>query len=40
MSTLAIVKRETNTWKWPMWQLLVMTLIAYVVALGAYQFLK
>jgi ferrous iron transport protein B len=40
MSTLAIVKRETNSWKWPMWQLLIMTLIAYVVALGAYQFLK
>lgn len=40
MSTLAIVKRETNTWKWPMWQLVVMTIIAYVVALAAYQFLK
>ncbi|MDC1327031.1 ferrous iron transport protein B [Ulvibacter sp.] len=40
MSTLAVVKRETNTWKWPVWQLVIMTLIAYVVALGAYQFLK
>jgi ferrous iron transport protein B len=40
MSTLAIVKRETNSWKWPMWQLFVMTAIAYVAALGAYQFLK
>tara|TARA_R110002110_G_scaffold10501_9_gene51632 strand:- start:6122 stop:8152 length:2031 start_codon:yes stop_codon:yes gene_type:complete len=40
MSTLAVVKRETNTWKWPMYQLVIMTLIAYVVALGAYQFLK
>lgn len=40
MSTLAIVKRETNSWKWPMWQLFVMTAIAYVVALAAYQFLK
>ncbi len=40
MSTLAVVKRETNSWKWPMWQLFVMTAIAYVVALGAYQFLK
>ena len=40
MSTLAIVKRETNSWKWPMWQLVVMTIIAYVVALAAYQFLK
>ncbi|OAB80131.1 ferrous iron transport protein B [Cochleicola gelatinilyticus] len=40
MSTLAIVRRETNSWKWPMWQLFAMTVIAYVVALGAYQILK
>lgn len=40
MSTLAIVKKETNTWKWPMWQLVVMTAIAYVLALVAYQILK
>ncbi|NGX83202.1 ferrous iron transport protein B [Aequorivita sp. KMM 9714] len=40
MSTLAIVKKETNSWKWPMWQLVVMSVIAYVVSLAAYQFLK
>jgi ferrous iron transport protein B len=40
MSTLAIVKKETNSWKWPLWQLVVMSAIAYVVALAAYQFLK
>jgi len=40
MSTLAVVRRETNSWKWPMWQLVVMTVIAYVVALGAYQVLN
>jgi len=40
MSTLAIVKRETNTWKWPLWQLFAMTAIAYIVALAAYQVLK
>lgn len=40
MSTLAVVKKETNSWKWPMWQLVVMSAIAYIVALGAYQFLK
>jgi ferrous iron transport protein B len=40
MSTLAVVKKETNSWKWPLWQLLVMSAIAYVVALGAYQFLS
>lgn len=40
MSTLAVVKRETNTWKWPMLQLVIMSVFAYLVALGAYQFLK
>jgi len=40
MSTLAVVRKETNSWKWPMWQLVVMTVIAYVVALGAYQLIK
>jgi len=40
MSTLAIVKRETNSWKWPMLQLTIMTAFAYVVALIAFQILK
>ena len=40
MSTLAIVKRETNSWKWPLAQLVFMTLFAYIVALIAYQILK
>jgi len=40
MSTLAIVKRETNTWKWPMLQLVIMSGFAYVVALIAFQVLK
>ena len=40
MSTLAIVKRETNTWKWPMVQLVGMTGIAYVAALVAFQTLN
>ena len=40
MSTLAIVKKETNSWRWPMLQLAAMSIIAYVVALIAYQFLK
>ena len=39
MSTLAIVKKETNSWKWPMIQLLSMTLIAYLSALIVYQIL-
>lgn len=40
MSTLAIVKRETNSWKWPMLQLITMSAFAYIVALLAFQFLK
>ena len=40
MSTLAIVKKETNSWKWPSIQLFFMTLIAYLSALIAYQILK
>jgi ferrous iron transport protein B len=39
MSTLAIVKKETNSWKWPMTQLFSMTLIAYLSALIVYQIL-
>ena len=40
LSTLAIVKKETNSWKWPIIQLVFMTGFAYVVALIAYQSLK
>lgn len=40
MSTLAIVKKETNSWKWPTLQLIIMTLFAYVIALITYQLLK
>lgn len=40
MSTLAIVKRETNTWKWPLLQLVIMSGFAYIVALAAFQLLK
>lgn len=40
MSTLAIVKRETRSWKWPIIQLLYMTGLAYVFSFLAYQLLK
>ncbi len=40
MSTLAVVKRETNSWKWPLAQLVIMSTFAYIVALIAYQLLK
>ena len=40
MSTLAVVKRETKTWKWPIIQLLYMTGLAYIMSLIVYQLLK
>lgn len=40
MATLAIVKKETNSWKWPIIQLVGMSTIAYFLALIAFQFLK
>lgn len=40
MSTLAVVKKETNTWKWPVLQLVIMSGFAYLVALIAFQVLK
>ena len=39
-STLAITKKETNSWKWPLGQLIFMSGFAYVVAFIAYQILK
>ena len=40
MSTLAVVRRETRSWKWPLIQLTYMTGMAYVISLFAYQLLK
>jgi ferrous iron transport protein B len=39
MSTIAIVKRETQSWKWALIQLLYMTTLAYFAALLVYQVL-
>jgi ferrous iron transport protein B len=39
-STLAVTKKETNSWKWPLGQLVFMSSFAYFVALIAYQILK
>lgn len=36
MSTLAVVKRETRSWKWPVIQLVYMTVLAYVLSWGTY----
>lgn len=37
MSTLAVVRRETRSWKWPAFMLVSMTVIAYVAALLVFQ---
>ena len=40
MATLAIVKRETNSWKWPLVQLFGMGLLAYLSSFITYQILS
>lgn len=40
MSTLAITRRETKSWKWPVIQFVYMTAIAYFMSFLAYQLLK
>ncbi|WP_018630555.1 ferrous iron transport protein B [Niabella aurantiaca] len=40
MSTLAIVKRETGSWKWPLIQLAYMTGLAYGLSFIVFQLLK
>lgn len=40
MSTIAIVYRETKSWKWPAIQFAYMTLLAYVASLLVYTILK
>ena len=40
MSTLAIVKRETGTWKWPAIQFFMMTGLAYVLSWLTYSLLQ
>ena len=39
MSTLAVVKRETKSWKWPVIQLVYMTGLAYLLSFCVYQLL-
>ncbi len=40
MSTLAVTRRETNSWKWPAFQLAYMTALAYAGSLVVYQTLR
>jgi ferrous iron transport protein B len=36
VSTIAVVRRETNSWKWPVLQFSYMTVLAYICAFAAY----
>jgi ferrous iron transport protein B len=37
MSTLAIVRRETNSWRWPLFMVSYMLVLAYVASFLTYQ---
>jgi ferrous iron transport protein B len=37
LSTIAIVKRETNSWRWPLFQLFYLTGTAYIASLIVFQ---
>jgi ferrous iron transport protein B len=36
-ASLAVIKRETNSWRWPVFTFVYMTVLAYVGALATYQ---
>jgi ferrous iron transport protein B len=36
-STLAVIKRETNTYRWPAFTFIYMTSLAYIMSLAVYQ---
>ncbi len=40
MSTLAVTKRETKSWKWPILQFTYMGVLAYLASFAAYQLMK
>lgn len=40
MATLAVVKRETNSWKWPLIQLVFMGVLAYIAAWTSFTILS
>ena len=36
-ATLAVIRRETNSWRWPLFTFTYMTVLAYVAALATFQ---
>ncbi|HMB70078.1 MAG TPA: ferrous iron transport protein B, partial [bacterium] len=37
MSTVAVVRRETNTWRWPLAMIVMMNALAWIASFGVYQ---
>ena len=37
LSTVAVTRRETNSWRWPIFQVVYLTGFAYIAALATYQ---
>lgn len=37
LSTLAVVRRETNSWRWPLFMLFYMTALAYLASFATYR---
>ena len=37
VATLAVSKRETNSWKWALFQFVGLTVIAYIITTAVYQ---
>ncbi|MEJ7710156.1 MAG: hypothetical protein WKF84_09900 [Pyrinomonadaceae bacterium] len=37
MSTVAVVRRETNSWRWPLFMVAYMTALAYIASLITFQ---
>ena len=37
MSTIAVVRRETNSWRWPLFMVAYMLVIAYAASFVTYQ---
>lgn len=37
MSTIAVVRRETRSWRWPLFMFVSMTALAYLAAVLVYQ---
>lgn len=37
VSTIAVVRRETNSWRWPLFQVVYLTGLAYIISLCVFQ---